>query len=102
MKPLCEENSTPTASISTKQNSPYPQTRRPFYEDLSDSSLKDECLSPRDFPLEINRTPGRRSTLQIEVKTRCLLLRGRSIIITGWGVEGGESEAFGYFMIKFT
>lgn len=61
VKPLLEENSTPTATISTKQNSPYPQTRG-FYEDLSDFSLEEECLFPRCFSSAIKRTPGRPST----------------------------------------
>ena len=97
MKPLLEENSTPTATISTKQNSPYPQTRG-FYEDLSDFSLEDECLFPRWFSSAIKRTPGRPNTPRNEVKTRCLLLRGRSIIITGGG--GGRIGGFWLFHDK--
>ena len=97
MKPLLEENSTPTATISTKHNSPYPQTRG-LYEDLSDFSLEDECLFPRCFSSAIKRTPGRPSTPRNEVKTRCLLLRGQSIIITGGG-GGGKGGRIGGFWL---
>ena len=97
MEPLIKENSTPTATISTKQNSPYPQTRG-FYEDLSDFSLEDECLFPRWFSSAIKRTPGRPNTPRNEVKTRCLLLRGRSIIITGGGGGGGGGRIGGFWL----
>ena len=90
MKPLLEENSPPTATISTKQNSPYPQTRG-FYEDLSDFSLEDECLFPRCFSSAIKRTPGRPNAPRNEVKTRCLL-GGVGGFLGGGGGGGGGGE----------